>query len=276
MDKGLPASGAQMDVLQALILGVIQGLTEWLPVSSSGHLVIAQDLLGLNSSQNLLFDLVVHMGTLLAVVLFFRVELWKIIAAVLRWRTTKDPEHAQLRRLGLLLIIGTIPAAVAGALFKDQIEEAFTVQMVGIALIVNSVILFTAWRFGSDGTKKHAGTADAVIIGLFQMVSIIPGISRSGSTIGSGMLRGLEKETAAVFAFLLSVPVLLGAFAFGMAELPRYDATVETATVGLVSAFVVGIVAIKYLLDAVKAGKLWVFGVYCLIVGAAVVVLTAL
>ena len=265
-----------MDVLQALILGVIQGLTEWLPVSSSGHLVIAQDLLGLNSSQNLVFDLVVHMGTLLAVVAFFRIEIWRIIAAVLRWRTAKDPEHVRLRKLGLLLIIGTIPAAAAGALFKNQIEEAFTVQLVGVALIVNAFILFVAWWLGSNGNKKQAGTADAVIIGLFQMVSIIPGISRSGSTIGGGMLRGLEKETAAVFAFLLSVPVLLGAFAFGMAELPKYDATLETATVGFASAFVVGIVAIKYLLDAVKAGKLWVFGVYCLIVGATVVVLTTL
>jgi undecaprenyl-diphosphatase len=265
-----------MDILQALIMGIVQGLTEWLPVSSSGHLVIAQDILGLNSSENLVFDLVVHMGTLLAVVVFFRVELGRIVWSVLSWRSSRGSDQAQLRRLALLLIIGTIPAAIAGVLFKEEIENAFTIKLVGVALIANAGILFAAWRFGSKGSRKSANLMDAIVIGLFQVVSIVPGISRSGSTIGSGMLRGLEKESAAVFAFLLSVPVLVGAFAYGMVSLPKYDATLLTATTGFVTSFAVGLVSIRYLLRAVKSGKLWIFSIYCVIVGAAVVVLTSL
>ena len=265
-----------MDPLQALILGIVQGLTEWLPVSSSGHLVIAQDLMGLKSSENLVFDLVLHMGTLMAVLVFFRVEIGRIVLSVLTWRTAKDQEQKQLRRLGLLLIIGTIPAAVAGVVFKKEIEDAFTIQLVGVALLANAGILFVAWRYGSNGTRKNAGLMDTVVIGLFQVVSIIPGISRSGSTIGGGMLRGLEKESAAVFAFLLSVPVLVGAFSFGVLDLPKYDATLPTAVIGFLAAFAVGLVSINYLLKAVKSGKFWVFSLYCLVVGALVVVLTSI
>ncbi len=265
-----------MDPLQALIMGIVQGLTEWLPVSSSGHLVIVQDLLGLNSSENLVFDLVLHMGTLLAVVVFFRVELGRIVWSVLTWRSAKEPDQAQLRKLALLLIIGTIPAGIAGVLFKEEIENAFTIQLVGVALLVNACILFTAWRFGSKGTRKSANLVDAIVIGLFQIVSIVPGISRSGSTIGSGMLRGLEKETAAVFAFLLSVPVLVGAFSYGMVVLPKYDATLPNAVIGFATAFVVGLASIRYLLKAVKSGRLWVFSLYCAIVGTLVVVLTSI
>jgi undecaprenyl-diphosphatase len=265
-----------MDPFQALIMGIVQGLTEWLPVSSSGHLVIVQDLMGLNSSENLVFDLVLHMGTLLAVVVFFRVELWRIVRSILTWRSAKEPDQVQLRKLALLLIIGTIPAGIAGVLFKEQIENAFTIRLVGVALIVNAVILFIAWRFGSKGTRKSANLVDAIAIGLFQVVSIVPGISRSGSTIGSGMLRGLEKETAAVFAFLLSIPVLVGAFAYGMVALPKYDATVPTAAIGFVTAFVVGLASIRYLLKAVKSGRLWVFSLYCVIVGTIVVILTSI
>lgn len=265
-----------MDPLQALILGVIQGLTEWLPVSSSGHLVIAQNLMGLNSSENLVFDLVLHMGTLLAVVVFFRMELWRIIWSVLAWRSAKGPEQDRLRWLAFLLIIGTIPAGIAGVLFKEQIENAFTIRLVGVALLVNACILFAAWRFGSKGTKKNPNLVDAIVIGLFQVVSITPGISRSGSTISSGMLRGLERESAAVFAFLLSVPVLIGAFSYGMIALPRYDATLPVSVIGFATSFVVGFASIEYLLKAVKSGKLWVFSVYCVIVGALVVVLTSI
>ena len=265
-----------MEPLQALIMGIVQGLTEWLPVSSSGHLVIVQDLLGLKSSQNLIFDLVLHMGTLLAVVVFFRMELWRIVWSVLAWRSAKGADQAQLRRLALLLIIGTIPAGIAGVLFKTEIEDAFTVRLVGVALLVNACILFAAWRYGSKGTRKSAGFGDAIVIGLFQVASIIPGISRSGSTIGSGMLRGLEKETAAVFAFLLSVPVLVAAFAYGVVSLPSYDATLLTESIGFVTSFAVGLVSIDYLLKAVKSGRLWIFSLYCAVVGVLVVILTSI
>ncbi len=263
-----------MDVFQAFVLGIVQGLTEWLPISSSGHLVIMQDLLGLQPDQNLVFDLFAHLGTLVAVCVFFRKELGRIILAVFTKRSLVGPQEAALRLLAALIIVGTIPAGVAGLVFSDSIEETFDLRLVGIALLANACFLFTFERLGADGTRKSARLIDAIIIGLFQAVAIIPGISRSGSTIGGGMLRGLERETAAVFAFLLSVPTLIGAFAVGVATLENTEATLVTLLVGFFVAFVVGLASIEYLLKAVKSKRLWMFAIYCGVVGALVVAFT--
>lgn len=263
-----------MDIFQALVLGIIQGLTEWLPISSSGHLVIAEEVLGLSASKSLVFDLILHLGTLVAVIAFFRRELARIVVSFVKPRPAKGSQGAKLRILGALLLVGTIPAAVAGVLFKDAIEKAFDIRYVGLALIVNAAMLFAFERFWSRGTKKDARLSDAIVIGLFQAVAIIPGISRSGSTLGGGMIRGLERETAAVFAFLLSVPTLVGAFAYGLLSLDRFDLDLASSVAGFGCAFLVGLVSIEYLLKAVRSGKLWIFAVYCVLVGAAVTVLT--
>ena len=256
------------------MLGVVQGITEWLPISSSGHLVIMQDLLGLEPDENLVFDLVVHLGTLTAVVAFFRKELGRILLAVFTKSEVVGPQETALRLLAGLLIVGTIPAAAAGVLFSDSIERVFDFRLVGLALLANACLLVVFERVGSDGSRKSARLADAVIVGLFQAASIIPGISRSGSTIGGGMLRGLERETAAVFAFLLSVPTLMGAFVFGALTLENAEASPITLVVGFFAAFTVGLASIEYLLKAVRSKKLWVFAVYCVVVGAAVVLVT--
>jgi undecaprenyl-diphosphatase len=263
-----------MNLLEALALGIIQGITEWLPVSSSGHLVISEELLGLPAGQNLMFDLVVHLGTLFAVVIYFRTELWRIISSMFKRGIVKGSPEDQLRTLGALLLVGTIPAGAAGVLLKDAIEQAFDIRYVGFALVANAVMLFCFERFWSGGARKNAKLLDALIIGAFQAVAIIPGISRSGSTLGGGMMRGLERETAAVFAFLLSVPTLGGAFAYGALTLDRYDAAFAPSFIGFLSALLVGLVSIRYLLKAVRAGRLWVFSVYCAAVGIAVVLLT--
>ena len=263
-----------MDALEALALGIIQGITEWLPVSSSGHLVISEELLGLPASENLVFDLVVHLGTLFAVLVYFRKELWRIVAAFFRRGVAKGSQEHELRILGALLLLGTVPAGAAGVLFNDAIGNVFDIRYVGFALIANAVLLFGFERFFSKGAKKKASPLDAIVIGVFQAIAIIPGISRSGSTIGGGMLRGLERETAAVFAFLLSVPVLAGAFTYGMLTLEKYEAALDTSAIGFVSAMLVGLVSIRYLLKIVRSGKLWMFSVYCAALGAAVVAYT--
>lgn len=263
-----------MDILVALALGIVQGLTEWLPISSSGHLVIAEEVLGLSADMNLVFDLILHLGTLGAVVVFFRKELTRIVTSIVRLHPVKGSEEEKLRFLGLLLLVGTIPAAVAGVLFKDAIEQAFDIRYVGIALIANAIMLFSFERFWAKGTRKDAKLLDAIVIGLFQAVAIIPGISRSGSTIGGGMLRGLERETAAVFAFLLSVPTLVGAFVYGLLTLNKFDTDLASSVVGFGTALLVGFVSIGYLLKAVRSGKLWVFAIYCAVVGVAVTILT--
>lgn len=263
-----------MDALIALVLGIVQGLTEWLPVSSSGHLVIAQELLGLTAGENLLFDLVVHLGTILAVCVFFRKELGRIVLSMFTSKERRDENSNALRRLGFLILLGTIPAGVVGVLLTERIEEIFDIRLVGAALIVNAVMLLVSERFGAGGSKKAANAVDALVVGLFQAVAILPGISRSGSTIGGGMLRGLERETAAVFAFLLSVPTLLGAFAYGFATLDRFELDLGASVIGFVAAFLTGLASIAYLLKAVRQKRLWVFAAYCLVIGAAVLVST--
>ncbi len=261
-----------MDALEALILGVVQGLTEWLPISSSGHLVIAQELLGIPPDENLVFDLVVHLGTLLAVVAFFRKELGRIVLAAFAKKDARDEQVRALRTLGALLLLGTVPAAVVGVLLTNVIDEIFDLAIVGGALIVNAVMLLAAERLSSKGSRRSANLADAVAIGTFQAASIMPGISRSGATISGGMFRGLERETAAVFAFLLSVPTLLGAFCYGLVTLDAYDAAPANLLIGFAAAFLTGLASIEYLLKAVRARKLWVFSAYCVVVGAAVLV----
>lgn len=263
-----------MNILDALVLGIVQGLTEWLPISSSGHLVIAEEALGLPAGKNLVFDLILHLGTLLAVIVFFRSELGRIVLSIVKPHPAKGSQEEKLRFLGALLLIGTIPAAVAGVLFKDSIEKVFDIRYVGLSLIVNAIMLFSFERFWAKGTRKDAKLLDAVLIGLFQAVAIIPGISRSGSTLGGGMVRGLERETAAVFAFLLSVPTLVGAFVYGFLTLNKFDTDLASSVVGFGAAFLVGLVSIEYLLKAVRSGKLWVFSVYCAVIGAAVAILT--
>jgi undecaprenyl-diphosphatase len=255
-------------------LGIVQGLTEWLPISSSGHLVIAEEALGLSAGMNLVFDLILHLGTLCAVIVFFRKELARIVSSVVRPHHAEGSQEEKLRFLGALLLIGTIPAAIAGVLFKDAIEQVFDIRYVGIALVANAIMLFSFEHFWAKGTRKEAKLLDAIVIGLFQAVAIIPGISRSGSTIGGGMIQGLERETAAVFAFLLSVPTLLGAFVYGLLTLNKFDTDLTSSVVGFGAAFLVGLVSIEYLLKAVRSGKLWMFSIYCAVLGAAVILLT--
>ena len=265
-----------MDLLEALVLGIIQGITEWLPVSSSGHLVIGQELLGLPTGDNLLFDLMVHMGTVLAVCTYFRRELWRICLALLSRREHRDEQLTQLRLLGLMILLGTVPIALAGVVFADRVDEAFTIELVGAALIVNAVVLVIAERVGSRAEKRTVRAVDAIVIGVFQAIAVLPGISRSGFTISGGMFRGVEREMAATFAFLLSVPALLGAFAYGVYALDEQGSDLLILFAGALSAFVVGLMSIDYLLKAVRSGKLWVFGAYCLILGTAVLAYTSL
>ena len=261
-----------MNLVVAFVLGAIQGITEWLPISSSGHLVIAERLFDIQTTENVLFDLLVHLGTLLAVCVYFAKELGRIIVSVFTKKENRDPQKEALRTLGLLLLVATVPAGVIGVLLTDTIEGIFSIKVVAVALIVNGLLLFVYERAGSKGERRNARLLDAIVIGLFQAFAIIPGISRSGSTIGAGMLRGLEREVAAVFAFLVSVPTMTGAVVYGTITLDRYNLDILSALTGLAVAFATGLISIQYLLKAVKQGKLWMFGVYCIVVGALVLV----
>lgn len=250
-----------LGIFEAVLLGFIQGLTEFLPVSSSGHLVIFQHLLGIQEPP-LTFDTLVHLGTLVPVFIVF----WPDIARIFR---------KPFSRLPILIIVGCIPAALMGIWLEPVFEKAFeSLLVVGIGLLITGGILLLAEKLTvSDSRNKNWSTMttwDAVLIGVMQGIAITPGISRSGSTIAGSLLRGLNREYAARFSFLLSIPVIMGAGVIQLKDLPPgafSGVNWIPYLLGPAVAAVFGYVAIKVVLKFVKSGRLSVFSYYCWIVG---------
>lgn len=264
-----------MTVFQAIILGLVQGLTEFLPVSSSGHLVIVQQLLGVQGG-TLTFDVMVHFGTLLAVLIALKEDWLPIWHGVMG-----DPKHVQEGRRRLaLVVIGSIPIAVVGLLFKDRIEQLFqSATVVGWMLLVTGVILWFSDRWSMrvqahDKPLSKVGFVDALIVGIGQSFAVIPGLSRSGTTIGTGLLSGLQREAAARFAFLLAIPAILGAT---IVELPRViQGGMENlfpVVVGTITAAISGYFGIRLFLKVIRSTSLFGFALYTWIVGVLVIVL---
>ncbi len=251
-------------MLEAIVWGVVQGITEFLPISSDGHLVLVPAFLGIDGP-DLTVTAVLHLGTLLAVILYFRRELW----ALTRFRT--DP---QARRLLMLLVVGTLPAFLA-LLVRDQVEELQTsVTVTAWFLILTGVVLAVADRIRPGERRvEDARLPDALLVGLAQVTAILPGLSRSGVTIATGLARGFNRVEAARFSFLLGVPAVTGA---GLLELGNLagGSGVETATwVGVAVAAVTGYAAIAFLLRMLSRTGLWTYAVYCLVVGVVALVL---
>jgi len=267
-----------MSLLQALIAGVIQGLTEFLPVSSSGHLVIYGALFGDAGGSDLAFTVFLHIATLLAVIIIFRKDVWllirELIGAVADILKGKPNFKTEGRRFLLLVIIATIPAALLGVGIKvlgldSALENIF---LVAVMLIVTAVFMFLVDRFDSGVyTRKNAPFKTALGIGLFQAIAILPGLSRSGTTIFAGSMFGLKKEFAVKFAFILSIPAILGsaimeikdvAGAGGLAAHPL------NWVIGFVAAFICGLFSIVFIRVLMKSRKFYVFGIYCLAASA--------
>lgn len=251
-----------MGYAEAVISGIVQGVTEFLPISSSGHLVMLHHYFGYREPQ-IFFDIFLHLGTLFAVLAYFWYDIIKVV--------TKE------RRLLGMVIAGSVPTAAIGLIFKDIFEALFTdIKAVGFMLIVTAGFLFLGQRaLKSRGRKKSDdGRLDwikAVVIGLIQGISIIPGISRSGSTISTGLLLRLDRREAVRFSFLLSIPAVIGALLFKLADAGG-GATIITLPMlsGAISAFAVGLGAIYILIRIVYAERLNIFGIYCLLAGSAV------
>ena len=267
-------------VLQALVMGIVQGLTEFLPVSSSGHLVIVPFLFGWNDAflTSLAFSVMLHMGTLVALLVYFRDDWARLIPAgfaALRDRSFRsDPD----RRLAGLLVAATIPAALAGVLFNDVIENQFRqVGLVALTLVIGGVILFAADRVG----RRSRAIADitfpvAMGIGAAQAIALIPGISRSGISISAGRLAGLDREAAARFAFLMATPITAGAGLFEVRKLLTGEAGVQVEVaplvVGTVAALLSGLAAIHFMLRYLRTRSLDVFVLYRFVLAAIVLV----
>jgi undecaprenyl-diphosphatase len=271
-----------MNIFYAVLLGVIQGLTEFLPISSSGHLVLFQKIFGVEEP-TMLFDIMLHVGTLIAVF----VVLWKDIWAILR---------KIIQPLTAYLIIATIPTVVFALVFRDSLEKAFeTGQFLGAAFLATSALLvvaelfsrrFTSGKFASTGNGlKKAGEMnwlDALVIGIMQGIAIIPGISRSGATLSGALSRRLNRDFAARFSFLLSIPAILGAAVFHLKDLVKGNETaVEAASTGIgtaaiiagtLSAAIVGFFAVRFMLKIIREKSLWGFAIYTGILGLLVLV----
>lgn len=263
-----------MTVFEAIALGVLQGLTEFLPVSSSGHLALAEHFLGVRSP-GVTFEVFVHFGTALAVLVYFRKRVLDIVRAVVLWAARKEHDATDAR-LGLLLLVGTVPAALVGLVLAERVEAAFgSPVLVSVLLIVTGFVLWLTRRI-PEGTRTTGDLRDALLIGAAQAAAIMPGISRSGSTISAGLGLGLKREAAAEFAFLLSLPVILGATVLSVADALSAGSQGAAVAVGTVAAFGSALPAIAILMRVVRAGTFHRFAYYCWAAGLVALVATIL
>jgi undecaprenyl-diphosphatase len=249
-----------MNYFEAIILGLIQGLTEFLPVSSSGHLVLSEHLMDLKQP-GVVFELIVHLGTLLSVLVYFRKRILLLIKSLFIRKMTSE------RKMILFIVIGTVPAAVAGYLLSDFFEEAFSSPMMTSAMLVLTGLILISTGIIKPGLA-NLNIPRSVIIGIGQAMAILPGISRSGTTIAAGLFTGVTPLLAAEFSFLLAIPAIGGAIIFKIKELLNLDPSMAGQyTIGALTAFISGLFAVYILLGIVKKGKFKYFGVYCIFVG---------
>lgn len=270
-----------MEILKTFLLGIIQGLTEFLPISSSGHLTIFQEIFGMGGMEDkVLLDVLLHIGTLVSVFLVFWkdikllfLELFRLIGDIFHGKANlKNP----YRRMIVMLIVATLPLIVA-VIFKDQVEEFFhNLTLVGFALIVTGFVMFISDRLPRGKlTSRNAPYRSSLLVGIAQMIAIVPGISRSGSTITAGLAVGYTRKFAAKFSFLMSIIAIMGA---AVVQVPDAVSMINTTSwyeltgylLGMVGAAVSGIFAIKFLVNLINKGKFHIFAYYCWAVGLAV------
>ena len=265
-----------MDIIQGIIIGIVQGLTEFLPVSSSAHLVFIQNILGVESS--LAFDTFLHLGTLIAVLWFFRYDIYKMLKSwwlsigdILQGRFTEGFKEDPYKRLAWYVILATIPVGIVGVLFEDSVDALFSgaLYVPAFFLFVTGTILYLSQRMTSGNINYDNITKkEALFMGLGQACAILPGLSRSGTTIAAGLTIGLDKEFAAKFSFILSIPAIFGAFVLQLKDIgSAMDANFLPVFLGFIAAIISGYMAIKWMLDLIQNKSLDIFSYYCWVVG---------
>lgn len=264
-----------MDIIQGIIIGIVQGLTEFLPVSSSAHLVFIQNILGVESS--LAFDTFLHLGTLIAVLWFFRYDIYKMLNSwilsirdIIQGRFREGLYEDPYKRLAWYVIIATIPVGIVGVLFEDSIDALFAgaLYVPAFFLFVTGTILYLSQRMTSGDINYSNITAkEALFMGLGQACAILPGLSRSGTTIAAGLTIGLDKEFAAKFSFILSIPAIFGAFILQIGDIgSAMDANFLPVFLGFLASIVAGYMAIRWMLDLIQNRSLDIFSYYCWLV----------
>ncbi len=253
-----------MNEIQAFILGVIQGLTEFLPISSSGHLELGSALLGVQSTNNLYFTVLVHLATVLSTIIVFRKDILHLVTGLFSFRWNESARYVSL------ILISTIPILIIGIFFKDEVEQLFTgnLILVGSMLIITALLLF----FAHVAKKRELPVTrgKAFIIGIAQVIAVLPGISRSGATIATGLLLGVKKEEVARFSFLMVLIPILGAAFLDIISKDVsqvYPINTSSLVIGFVAAFLSGLAACSLMIKIIKKGKLIYFAIYCLIIG---------
>jgi undecaprenyl-diphosphatase len=265
-----------MNIIQGIIIGIVQGLTEFLPVSSSAHLVFIQNILGVESS--LAFDTFLHLGTLIAVLWFFRWDIikmlkswWLSIGDILQGRFRQGFYDDPYKRLAWYVILATIPVGIVGVLFEDSVDALFSgaLYVPAFFLFVTGTILYLSQRMNSGNINLHnISKKEALFMGLGQACAILPGLSRSGTTIAAGLTAGLDKEFAAKFSFILSIPAILGAFVLQLKDIgSAMDVNFLPVFLGFIAAIIAGYMAIKWMLDLIQNKSLDIFAYYCWVVG---------
>lgn len=259
-----------MTLLEAIILGIIQGLTEFLPVSSSGHLELVKAIQGqdLSGESSMMMTVVLHFATALSTLVVFRKDVWEILRGLFRFKINDE------FRFSVMIILSMIPAAIVGLKFDDIIEGFFNGQvlLVGGMLILTGLLLFLADR--AKNTDKKVGFGHAIVIGIAQAIAILPGISRSGATIGTSVLLGIDRTRAARFSFLMVVPLIFGKMANDLmsSEFTTDGVSMMSVGAGFTAAFITGIVACTWMIALVKRSKLSYFSYYCFAVGVGAIV----
>ncbi|MFT6699401.1 MAG: undecaprenyl-diphosphatase [Porticoccaceae bacterium] len=255
-----------MDILEAIVLGIIQGLTEFLPVSSSGHLELAKAILGDTSvpEESLTFTVVLHFATALSTLVIFRKEVIEIFKGLFQFKWNNE------FKFSLKIIISMIPAVIVGLLFEKQLESFFggKILLVGCMLLLTALLLLLADK--AKNTKKEVSFWNAVLIGISQAIAMLPGISRSGATISTSVLLGVDRTRAAKFSFLMVVPLIFGKIGKDVlsGDLNLQSSDMIPITAGFIAAFLAGLLACKWMISLVKKSKLSYFSIYCAIVGS--------
>ena len=248
-----------MELLKSIFLGIIQGLTEFLPVSSSGHLVLFENILNLKF-EGVAFETVLHAGTLLSLAVYFFKDIRKLAFNGFSGRNTEE------RRMLLYIILGTIPTGLIGLPLEKFFDSFKSVPFVAVMLMITGLIVYAGSR-PQKAEGRKIKLLDSIIIGICQGIAVIPGISRSGITISSGILRGIDRNEAARFSFLLSMPAVFGAFVLQLKHISKLDASLAVLAGGFLASFISGLIALKFLFGIIGRGKFRVFSYYCLAAG---------
>lgn len=259
-----------MKLIMYMILGLIQGFTEPIPVSSSGHLVIFNRILNVEELNDLNFEIFVNFGSFIAICFFYRKEIISIIKDFFMYIKTKEKKYETNYKYAWLIVTGTIPAGIVGIVAKDIIESIASVKIVGVSLLITALMLFLVKDIKGEKRKENMTFKDALVIGLFQVIALFPGISRSGSTLVGGMSRNLERETAFKYSFMLYLPISIATMLLGVLDVvenPISNTLILPYILGMTAAGILTYFSIRWFKDIMQKGKLKYFVYYCLIMG---------